>query len=173
MGKKTDQPYHSFRTCHSNELGLTLLEVLLSLVITGVLVSLVLNLYISQYRQIQVSKGHTETDYALLRAGQVLVTAIKSGNPVQWDPRKQRLTVSYEFQGLLVKDSYYLADKDYDGVLDLYREHLSAVNPVVSGLRRFEVIQSAPGLWTIHLEAGEGQQVVRWSRKVRQMIWLY
>ncbi len=150
------------------DLGLTLLEVLLSLVITGIIASIVLTFYISQYRLVNQVMTKTELNYSLLRAGQVLTSAVKIGEKVEWTGKVLRISYYQGEKAFL--DTYYLADKDLDGISDLYREHLAVPNPVASGVTFFNCIELNKGFWEISLRAGEGVDEVYWERKVKQKL---
>lgn len=167
MFTRRDNPKDNTR---KSEIGITLLEVMLSLVITGIIVSIVLTIYISQYRlNLDVAEG-SERDYSLLRAGQVIGTAIMTSEKVVWTGKE--LYVTYHQEGKVIKDSYYLADKDHDGINDLYREHLAVPNPVVSGLTVFNCLEVNKGLWLISISAVNHENKSTWERKVRQRICL-
>lgn len=153
---------------HEKDRGITLLEVLISLVITGVIVSVVLTFYISQYRLNGEVMVGAEWNYSLVRSGQVLASAIRSGEVVEWTDKG--LQITYHSEGRVIKDIYYLADKDFDGTVDLYREHLAVPNPIASGLKAFSVTEIKKGLWLINLEATDGKNKASWVRKVRQMV---
>ncbi|NLI91855.1 MAG: type II secretion system protein [Peptococcaceae bacterium] len=148
--------------------GMTLLEVLLSLVITGIIVSIILPLYTNQYRLSKEIACKAETDFTLLRAGQVLTSAVQEGIHVEW--KGEKLFVTFQQSGKTIVDSFYLADKDRDGILDLYREHLGVPNPVVSGLKGFNCSVISDKLWRISLLAVQEGKEVSWERKVRQRI---
>lgn len=154
----------------TKDLGLTLMEVLLSLVITGIMVSVILTLYIKQYRLASQFMLKTELNYALLRAGQVLTSAVKAGEKVEWSG--QVLRISYHQGDKRFVDTFYLADKDSNGIVDLYRVHQAVPNPVASGLTEFSCNEIQKGLWGINLRAGEGEKEISWERKVRQKICL-
>ncbi|RNC29287.1 MAG: hypothetical protein AWM53_00640 [Candidatus Dichloromethanomonas elyunquensis] len=147
---------------------MTLLEILLSLVITGIIVPIILALYINQSRVIKDIAYKEEMDFTLLRAGQVLTSAVQDGEKVEWTG--QKLMVSHQQDGRMIVDIFYLADKDLDGILDLYRERLNVPNPVASGLKEFTCVEIGEGLWKINLRANQQGKEVSWERKVRQRI---
>jgi len=146
--------------------GLTLLEVLLSLVIAGIVVGMVLTLYMQNYRLAEDLMIKTEIDYALLRAGQVLTSAVQAGEKVEWTGDVLKVTDVQDDK--TVVDLYYLADKDADGIVDLYREHLSVPNPVISGLLEFSCREINEKLWEIRIRAGQRGRESSWERTVRQ-----
>ncbi|HHV63646.1 MAG TPA: prepilin-type cleavage/methylation domain-containing protein [Peptococcaceae bacterium] len=150
------------------DFGLTLLEVLLSLVLTGVIAGIVLLFFINHYQLANELKLKSEREYALLRAGQVLASAVQGAERITWN--NGVLTVSYRQEEQMIEDKYYLADKDWNGILDLYREHLTVPNPVASGLNAFNCFELQKGLWRISLQAGEGKEAVYWERIIKQKI---
>ncbi|NLM22059.1 MAG: prepilin-type N-terminal cleavage/methylation domain-containing protein [Peptococcaceae bacterium] len=146
--------------------GLTLLEILLSLVILGIIAGIVLQFFVSQYRFVDNVAAGSELNYSLLRAGEVLTSTVNVSEKVVW--RDNTLIVTYKMTQNKYTDSYYLADKDFDGKLDLYREHLGVPNPIASGMINFNCREVSPGLWAIKLEACYGEQNAEWERYVRQ-----
>ncbi|KUO58793.1 MAG: hypothetical protein APF84_10290 [Gracilibacter sp. BRH_c7a] len=154
--------------CLSNRIdkGITLLEVLLSLIIIGLIVDLVLNLYLDQYRLLSEVKQKAELRFVVFRAGQVLTSAVTKAEKVTW-VNGDTLLVEYQGEYQLT-DSYYLDDKDRDGNMDLYRHHLGVSNPVVTGVTEINVLEVRKGLWEIHLQASHGSLKCDWYKKVRQ-----
>ncbi|NLL52237.1 MAG: type II secretion system protein [Peptococcaceae bacterium] len=146
--------------------GLTLLEIILSLVILGIIAGIVLQFFVSQYRLVQNVAASSEINYSLLRAGEVLTSAVNVSERVVW--QNNTLIVTYKTVQNKYTDYYYLADKDFDGKLDLYREHLGVPNPIASALINFDCREVSPGLWAIKLEACYGKQNAEWERYVRQ-----
>ncbi|NLP43688.1 MAG: prepilin-type N-terminal cleavage/methylation domain-containing protein [Peptococcaceae bacterium] len=155
---------------NKNASGMTLLEVLISLVIIGVIVSVIFTFYLSHYRLNQSIISEMELDYSLVRAGQVLAAAVRSAEDIYWDGKN--LEVTYCYKGELITDSFYLADKDKNGIQDLYREHLAVPNPVASGLTFFEAKEIKRGLWQLSLGAEDSKKDLKWTRKVRQIVCL-
>jgi len=152
----------------NGETGLTLLEVLVSLAITAVITVLVLDQATAHFRLTKNVQEDSEACFALLRAGEVLASAVKNSEKVDWNG--YALTVVYVLEQKRFTDLYYVSDKDFDGCKDLYREHLGVPNPVVSGITGLHCAESGENLWQIRIEAAQGQKVKVWDRKVRQ--WL-
>ncbi len=146
--------------------GLSLLEVLVSLLISGIIAGFVLSQAINQYRLANSILAESEMNYALLRAGQVLALAVQEGEKIVW--KNDTLIITYGLNRKQVSDSYYLADKDFDGNYDLYREHLAVPNPVATGLTAFSCKQINQGLWEISLKAGCKEKETGWERIVKQ-----
>ena len=152
-----------------SEKGIAILEVLLSLVITAIIVSLVLRLYIDQYRLTSEVIQKAELRFAVFKAGQVLSSAITKAQKVEWI-NGDTLRVEYAQGEQLIADSFYLDDKNFNEELVLYRKHFGVSNPIVNGLTEMDCIQVGKGLWEIHLKASRGSQESEWSKKVRQRI---
>jgi hypothetical protein len=148
--------------------GMTLLEVLLSLVMTGIIIGMVLTLYMNHYRLIKELMIESEMDYSLFRGGQVLAATVSAGQEVEW--KDEILCVTRIQDEKPVVDLFYLADKDNNGVQDLYREHLSVPNPIASGLTDLKCVEIDKGLWEIRLEARLGDIKINWKRSVRQRL---
>lgn len=148
------------------DIGLTLLEVLISLIITSIIVGTALLFFTSHYRLIQGIRIDCDLGYSLLRSGQVLSSVISSANEVTWTGKN--LGVSYEYEGQLITDTYYLADKDYNGILDLYREHMNVPNPIAAGLTGFTCTELSKGVWQVKLRAADKGKEVCWERIIRQ-----
>ncbi len=149
--------------------GITLLEVLLSLIITVIIVNMVLSLYLDQYRLISEVRQKAELRYAVFKAGQVLTSAITKAEELSWI-NGDTLVTKYLQGEYLITDYYYLDDKDADGNLDLYRKHFGVSNPIATGLTEISVLEERKGLWEIRLIASKGSQRSEWVKKVRQRI---
>lgn len=157
-------------TAENRERGFSLLEVLLCLVVSGVMAGLILKLYAEQYRLSSEVLVRAELRYSLLKAGQVLTKAVREGDSVEW-VNDSVLVVRHRQSGQPVTDYFYLADKDFDGIIDLYRERLGVPNPVAGRLSAMSCCQVGNGLWEIRLSAVQGNTVVLWEKKVRQRLW--
>ncbi|MCM1566945.1 MAG: prepilin-type N-terminal cleavage/methylation domain-containing protein [Dehalobacter sp. 4CP] len=153
------------KTGRQNDKGFTLLEVLVSLVITGIVAAMVFQLYISQYRMAKGLMADADLSFAAVRAGQVLTAAISTAESVVWTGKVLR--INYLENGKAMTDSYYLADKDFNGVPDLYREHLGVPTPVASRIYEFYCTGVKDGLWQISLVAEQAENAVTWQRTVR------
>lgn len=144
---------------------MTLLEVLLSLVIIGILIPMILSLYNNQYRLLRNISDKADLEYSVLRAGQVLTTAVKEGEEIQW--QNNILQITHRQDTKIITDLYYIADKDGDLVYDLYRQRLNTPNPVVSGITELNCLEIEEGLWLINVKASKGESEVNWERIVR------
>lgn len=158
--------YHRLK---HEEKGITLLEILLALVIGGIMVSLMLRLYIDQYRLASEVMSKAESRFAVYRAGQVLTSAISKAEKVIWVDGTV-LKVEYLRGDELITDYYFVDDKDSDGHADLYRKHLGVSNPIVTGISVMNIGECGEGLWEIRLESGQENQASFWENKVRQRL---
>lgn len=158
-----------FTTAKNKEKGISLLEVLLSLVISGIMAGLILKIYAEQYRLSSEVLVQAELRHSLLKAGQVLTKAVREGDSIEW-VNDSVLLVRHRLNGQMTADYFYLADKDHDGIVDLYREHLGVPNPVAGRLSAMRCCQVQDGLWEIGLSAAQGNTVISWEKKVRQRL---
>ncbi len=158
-----------FSLLKNRDRGITLLEVLLSLVITGIIVNMVLSLYLDQYRLLTEVRQKAELRFAVFKANQVLTSAITKSEEISWINGHTLLT-RYLQGEYLITDYYYLDDKDGDGTQDLYRRHLGISNPIVTGLTEMSVQEVVKALWQIDLKASFGSQECESTKKVRQRI---
>ena len=154
---------------NNEEKGITLLEILLGLVIAGIMISLILRLYIEQYALTSEVMLKAESRFAVFRGGQVLTSALTKAEKAAW-VNGRALKVVYSQGDVLITDYFYLDDKDADGRIDLYRQHLGVSNPIVTGISVMKVMEYGDGLWEIELEAGKGSQASVWGSKVRQRL---
>lgn len=149
-----------------NEAGFTLAEVLAALVIIGIILSFALPLFTDQWRITREVKDRMEAHYAVLNAGRTVSDAIRQAEKVEWD-NSGVLRIFPLNQGTRA-DYYYIADKDWDGIKDLYIEHFGVPNPISSRIIAWNCTKGEAGLWTITLHAQAGQQTVTWTGAIRQ-----
>ncbi|AHF07423.1 PilW family protein [Desulfitobacterium metallireducens] len=150
--------------------GFTLVEVLVSLTVIGIILAFSLRLFTDQWRVTQEVKDRMEAHFAVLNAGRTVLDAIRGAQTVEWD-NKGNLRVLPWGQGAS-QDAYYLADKDYDGIKDLYIEHIGVANPVASRVISWNCTKGEAGLWTVTLQAQVGHQTVNWKGTSRQRTYL-
>jgi prepilin-type N-terminal cleavage/methylation domain-containing protein len=146
--------------------GFTLVEVLLALVITGILLSVSTRFFLDQWGAYQAIKDKMEAHYAAATAGRMVCDAIREAEKVEWNYNLGKWVLTVTPSGETYSDQYYLDDKDYDGIKDLYRYHKGAHNPVVSGIADWNCSQGESGTWTISLQGQIGQQTVFWQGKM-------
>ncbi|MFZ3371665.1 MAG: prepilin-type N-terminal cleavage/methylation domain-containing protein [Desulfitobacteriaceae bacterium] len=148
--------------------GFTLLEVLFALLISGSLLVLSLRLLTDQWRAAKEIKDRQEIQYALLTAGETITTAIRSAQTVQ-SPKPGVLEIlPWSEAGYFKADLYYIADKDYDGIPDLYCEHLGVPNPVANRITSLLCTEVEPSLWQITFQARMNQQQTTWQGLIRR-----
>lgn len=146
--------------------GFTLIEVLFALLITGILLGVSLKFFAGQWVMSQVIKDKMEAHYAVASAGREVSDAIRQAENVQWANRG-KWTLLITPSGESYVDQYYIDDKDYDGVKDLYRFHKGAHNPLVSGIVDWNCSEGESGLWTITLKGQINKQTVHWQGRIR------
>lgn len=146
---------------------MTLLEVLVSLLIAGILAAIVLRMYISQYGSAKNVLLQSDITFSLVRAGEVLTAAVTSADNVEWTGSE--LLITNNQNGVTITDSYYIADKDLNGITDLYREHLNVPSPIASRLTKLNCRNIQDELWEIIIIAEEGQTTLCWERTMRQI----
>jgi prepilin-type N-terminal cleavage/methylation domain-containing protein len=150
----------------SKDAGFTLTEVILAILITGILLVVSLRFFTEQWRSGQGLRERVEAHYAVMTGGRTVSDAIRAAESVQWSSGTGILTVKPS--GTDFTDRYYIADKDYDGIKDLYREHLGVPSPLVSGVVEWECAKGESGLWRITLKGRIGTQNVDWQGQIRQ-----
>jgi len=152
--------------------GFTLWEVLLALVLTGIVLSLTLRLISAEWRVSREVKNQLEVQYASLVAGQAVTSAIRSAQTVEWAAPAVLRILPWPESGTFTTDLYYVADKDRDGIADLYREHLNVPGPLASYITGFSCTEVEPGLWQVFIQAQIGTQQATWQGKVRQRTYI-
>lgn len=164
------------------ERGLTLLEILFALLISGVFLVIALRFLTDQWRGASALKNHLEAHYAVMTAGKTITDEIRKGQTVEWvrDPGVLKiLPMPLELPPVdtppltpLDKefDKYYIDDADHDGTKDLYWKHLGISEPLASFVTRWECTEVEPGLWNVFLEASVDGQSASWRSVIRQRV---
>ncbi len=147
--------------------GFTLWEILMTLVISGVLLAATLPILTGVWRGNLEDKRRLELQYSLLAAGRTVADAIRTAKTVERLSTGKIKVVYWDNNGRLTTDYYYVDDRDYDGIKDLYREHV-VPSPVASWISSFVCDEVDPGLWQIKLEATWGGQTRLWQVMVKQ-----
>ncbi|AGA69877.1 hypothetical protein Desdi_2453 [Desulfitobacterium dichloroeliminans LMG P-21439] len=150
-----------------SDLGFTLVEVLFSLLLTGILLVVSLQLFLDQWGTSRVCKDKMEAHYAAVTAGRLVSDAIREAESVQWANKNGKWTLTVNPSREADSDHYYLEDKNNDGVKDFYRVHKGIDNPVVSGIVDWNCDQGESGLWTISFQGQIRKQNVFWQGKIR------
>lgn len=149
--------------------GFTLLETLAALLISGIFLAMSLRLLNEQWRSQVEQKRHLEVEYSVMNSGRCVSDAIRAAKEVQFSRDGVLQVVSWDaLHGSLETDKYYIADKDQDGVQDLYREHLGEPNPVASRISGFACREVAARVWKIELTARWGEDKALWSTLIFQ-----
>lgn len=154
-----------------SERGLTLLEVLLALLISGIFLMMTLRLLTNQWRAARSLKSNLEAHYAVMTSGKTVSDAIRMAQTIEWVKDigvLKVLPMPDETNPVPALDSYFLEDLDGNGIKDLYWKHLDVSQPVASYLTRWECVEVEPGLWEVFLEANVDGQIVTWKGEVRR-----
>jgi len=128
-------------------------EVLLAIAIMGFFLTIALRFLVEQWVVTGQIKDELEVQYTLIVSQRVITEALRSSQSAEWDGGVLKIKPWSE---PTITDLYYLDDKDGDGILDLYREHLNVANPLVSGVKAWKLTPLTGGLWEIYLEAQTG-----------------
>ncbi|MDR3601870.1 MAG: prepilin-type N-terminal cleavage/methylation domain-containing protein [Desulfosporosinus sp.] len=158
------------RWFHS-EHGLTLLEVIVALVISGIFLITTLRLLTDQWRGACFLKNHLEAHYAVMTAGKTVSDVIRMAKNVEWVKDTAVLKILPLPDGANpapTLDAYFIADLDQDGRDDLYWQHAGVSQPLASCITRWKCEEVEPGLWEVLLQASVDGQVVSWSGWVRR-----
>lgn len=150
--------------------GITLLEVMVALLISGIFLSAALYFLVGQWRTAKELRERLELQYAVVSAGKTVSDAIRTARALRWvEPGVLRVQPP---ESVVTPDQYYLDDKDFDGIRDLYWDHLNVPNPVASRISDWECREVEPGLWQIRLHASQGNQRVEWEGLIRQRAYI-
>jgi len=156
-----------------SERGLTLLEVLFALLISGIFLVTALRFFTDQWRGASTLKNHLEAHYAVMTAGKTVSDAIRMAQTVEWvkDPGVLKVLPMPDDANLVPSlDSYFINDLDFDGTKDLYWEHLGISQPLASFISKWECTEVEPGLWEVYLQASVNGQIVNWRTVIRQRV---
>lgn len=153
------------------EWGLTLMEVLIALLITGIFLAMALRFSTDQRRAVSSLKHHLEAHYFVMTAGRTVSDVIRMAQTVEWIPDSRELRVlpmPDDSNPVPSLDSYFVSDLDHDGTRDLYWKHLNASQPVASYVTGWECVEVEPGLWEIFLQVRVEGQSVFWRSMIHQ-----
>ena len=157
----------------AQEHGLTLLEVVASLMIFSII--LITGLRLLHYFQEKKDdlKKYAELEYSLTVGGQAVTKAIRQSQQVEWLTNDRlRVKPGPVNPGQIIsnqeRDLYYIADKDSDGIPDLYCEHFSVANPIASRVSSLKCSEVEEGLWQVKLTGRWGEKTIEWETWVRQ-----
>ena len=146
--------------------GFTLLETLAALLISGIFLSFSLHLFTGLWRGQLEEKRHLEVQYSVMNSGRFVADAIRCAERVEFSEGVLTVVSWDELHGSLGTDRYYIADKDWDGIKDLYREHYGEPDPVASRISGFACREVAARVWKVELTARWGEEEALWSTLV-------
>lgn len=156
---------------NNSEDGLTLLEVLFALVISGILLMTSMRLMTDQWRGSRALKNHLEAHYSVMTAEKTVFDAIRIAKTVEWVSESGELRVlpmPDDANPVPTLDSYFIADLDGDGTKDLYWRHLGVSQPSASNITKWECREVEPRLWEVFLQASVDGHVVSGRSVIRQ-----
>jgi len=156
-----------------SERGLTLLEVLLALLISGIFLVTSMRLLTDQWRGARTLKNHLEAHYAVMTAGKTVSDGVRMAKTVEWvnDSGVLKVLPMPEDGNLIpTLDTYFIGDLDLDRTKDLYWKHLGVSEPLASFITRWECTEVEPGLWEVFLQANVNGQIVTWRSVTRQRV---
>lgn len=150
--------------------GLTLMEILVALLISGFFLILALRFFTDQWRGASALKNHLEAQYYAMTAGRTISDVIRMAQTVEWTPETGVLKVlplPDDTNLTPSVDSYFVSDLDHDGTSDLYWKHSGTSQPVASYVTALECKEVEQGLWEIYLQTSVEGQAVIWRSMVR------
>ena len=157
-----------------SDCGLTLLEVLLALVISGILLMTSMRLMTDQWRGARALKNQLEVHYSVMTAGKTVSDAIRMAKTVEWvkDFGVLRvLPMPDNANPVPLLDTYFMDDKDKDGIKDLYWGHSNfSPQPLASYISIWECTEVEPGLWEVFVEASLNGQSATWRGVIGQRV---
>lgn len=158
-----------------SERGLTLMEVLFALLISGIFLMTAMRFLTDQWRGARSLKNHLEAHYAVMTAGKTVSDVIRMAKTVEWVKDTAVLKVlpmPDEANLAPTLDYYFIDDLDHDRIKDLYWKHLGISQPVASYITKWKCVEVEPGLWDVLLEASVDAQIATWRGVVRRRTYL-
>ena len=147
-----------------SEKGFSLIEVLAALVIMGLVISVAAQTLTLQTKTAARGRSRIETQQAARTAATLLDREIR-----------QAKTLSLAGPGVLkVTRSnnqtvfFYVADKDYNGVKDLYQETDGIANPAASYVEQLDFVDMGSGRWDVMITARQNGVENQWKLAVKQ-----
>lgn len=154
-----------------SERGLTLMEVLFALVISGIFLMTAMRFFTDQWRGARTLKNHLEAHYAVMTAGKTASDAIRMAKTVEWVSDNAVLRVlpmPDDANPVPTLDFYFIDDLDRDGTKDIYWKHSGVSQPVASYIISWKCVEVEPGLWDVLLQASVDGQIVTWRGGARR-----
>lgn len=146
------------------ERGFTLIEMLSALVIMGIVFSMAVQVMSTQSRVYAGDVRRVETEQA----------ARTAMNFIEREIRQAKAVTSLQPGVLLITRNnndqikFFVADKDYNGIKDLYLQKNGTSNPVVSYIEDVSFHEQQRGTWQVVVSARQGEVVDKWQLIIRQ-----
>lgn len=150
-----------------DEAGFTLIEVLAALAIMGIVVTLAVDALGWQTKLTKQYQARIETQQALRASMLVVEKEIRQAKSLNLLNQGEISIVRSNNQ--VVK--FYVADKDFNGIKDLYMETDSIPNPVASNIEELAFNDKGLGKWEIHMVARQGGVEQKWVLTIRQRVY--
>ncbi|MDA8441201.1 MAG: type II secretion system protein [Peptococcaceae bacterium] len=146
--------------------GFSLVEVLAAIAIFGLVLNLAAQTMLWHERTAVREYQQLETQQALRVAAMLLEREVRLAKAVAIDTSGV-LTVTTP-NNKQVK--YYVADKDYNGIKDLYAETNGIPSPVASYIDTAQFIALRQNVWQINLKATDGEVSDAWKLIVQTRV---
>ena len=144
--------------------GFTLIEVLAALVIMGLVISTAAQTLTLQTKIAARGSSQIETQQAARAAATLLDREIRQAKTVVLaGPGVLKVTRSNN-QAVY----FYVADKDYNGVKDLYQETDGIPNPVSSYVEQVDFADMGSGRWGVTITARQNGVENQWKLEIKQ-----
>ncbi len=146
------------------EKGFTLIEVLAALVLMGLVVSIAAQTLTLQTRIFARGNSQIETQQSARAAAGLLDREIRQAKTVALTgPGILKVTRSNN-QSVY----FYVADKDYNGVKDLYQETDGVPNPVASYVEQVDFADMGAGRWDVVITARQNGVENQWKLTIKR-----
>jgi len=136
----------------AREKGFSLIEVLAGLAIMGLILGTAAQTLTWQSRIAVKGKLQIETSQAARTALSLIEKEVRQARSIS-SPRPGTLSITRTNNQIV---GFYVDDKDFNGVKDLYQETDGVPTPAVSFIEEVSYLELNPGQWEITVLAREG-----------------